>query len=59
MRTFYIIQMIDGKYVQEDNEYYVLYCVELDGALRFDSEEEAIKHAPSWGPFTIIKFYDK
>lgn len=59
MRAFYIIQMIDGRYVHEINENYALYSDELDKAALFDSEEEAVNSAPSWGPFTIIKFYDK
>lgn len=59
MKTFYIIQMIDGKYVQEDNEFYMLYCDTLQEAARFDSKKEAIKRAPANQPFTVIKFYDK
>ena len=59
MRTFYIIRMIDGRYVHEADQHYTLYCDELDKAALFGSEEEAVNSAPSWGPFTIIKFYDK
>jgi len=51
--------MIDGRCVHEVDEHYTLYCDELDKAALFDSEEEAVNSAPSWGPFTIIKFYDK
>lgn len=60
MKTFYIIQMMDGRYVESsdwDSGYE--YCQSMDEAGFFSSEEEAIEFAPSSQPFTIIKFYDK
>lgn len=58
MRTFYVVQMISGRYLAEYADWYG-YTGELGEAARFDSEEEAIQSSPSSQPFTIIKFYDK
>jgi len=59
MKKFYIIQLLDGRYLAEDTEVFTQYCDNMGDALFFDSEEEAIVRAPAWCPFTIIKFYDK
>lgn len=58
MNTFYIIQMLDGRFVHEYVDYFS-YCKDMEIAARFESKEEAINWAPSFAPFTIIKFYDK
>lgn len=59
MKTFYIIQMLDGRYLAKDTEVFTQYCDNMGDAQFFHSEEEAIDRAPAWAPFTIIKFYDK
>ena len=58
MRTFYIIQMIDGKYISYIDEVYH-YVDTMDCAAFFDTEEIAVQIAPINQAFTIIKFYDK
>lgn len=61
MKTFYIIQMILGGYFWRNGDKigYAKYTTDQDEAERFESEYEAIQHAPASEPFTIIKFYDK
>ena len=58
MKTFYIIQMIDGKYIGYIDELYH-YVDTMDCAAFFDTEEIAIRLAPTNQAFTVIKFYDK
>jgi len=60
MKTFYIIQMLFGGYYWHwQTRGVTKYTMNSYEAERFESEEEAIRHAPSSEPFTIIKFYDK
>lgn len=59
MNVFYIIQMLDGRYLAEDTYFYTSYCDSMGDAITFLTEEEAIRVAPMSQPFTIIKFYDK
>ena len=59
MRTFYIIKLMDGRYVQAADQYQCWYCDEIDNAGFFATEEEAIQYGPKDQYFTIIKFYDK
>lgn len=58
MNTFFVIQMIDGKYIGYIDKVYH-YVDTMDCAAFFDTEEEAILLAPANQAFTIIKFYDK
>ena len=59
MRTFYIIRLMDGRYLQWADRYDQGYCIDIVNAGHFQSEEEAIEFGPLNQPFTIIKFYDK
>ena len=58
MNTFYIVQMLTGRYLAEYEDWFG-YTGEMSEAARFHSEFDAIKYAPSNGAFTVIKFYDK
>jgi len=60
MKTFYVVQMSDGRYLDAGTEIdYFQYCTAFNDAAFFNSEEGAIRFAPYNQPFTVIKFYDK
>lgn len=59
MKKFYIVLLIDGRYIHEATNAYTLYCDNIEEAVRFSSKKEAIEYGPLSTPFEVIKFYDK
>jgi hypothetical protein len=57
MKTFYVVQMIDGKYLGDHDDQVVEYRMKAVDAFRFKTREEALENRFVRQPFTVIEFY--
>ena len=57
MKTFYIVQFINGAYLGSYDDNIIEYRAKAVDAFRFKSKEDAIDSASRQQPFTVMMFY--